>query len=70
MSALAPKADIGCACWYVRFVPKADITGMVKMEGLGPLATSSAARSDARAGVAPGNRLNDQDRRGRDTDGY
>jgi len=25
MSALPPKADIGCGCWDVRFVPKADI---------------------------------------------
>jgi hypothetical protein len=65
-------------------VPKADIAGMVKMaeEELGPLATCFAAPaliqsadrskkcSDARAGVAPGNRLNDQNRQGRDTDEY
>jgi hypothetical protein len=25
MSALPPKADIGCACWNVRLVPIADI---------------------------------------------
>ena len=25
MSALPPRADIGCRCWDVRFVPKADI---------------------------------------------